>query len=178
MIYRLSDEYFVRGLRESDVDGPYPSWFEDQEVCRYNSHGKVARSEEYFREYVRSLSSGDAVVWAICHQEHGHIGNISLQSISALNRNAEFAVILGDRRHWGTGVGRLAARQLLVHGFTKLGLHRIYCGTAATNLAMRKLAAVLDMREEGVRREQLYLEGQWVDVIEYGVLRTEFTGLN
>ena len=98
MIYRLSDEYFVRGLRESDVDGPYPSWFEDQEVCRFNSHGKVVRSEEYFRQYVRSLNSGDAVVWAICHQEHGHIGNISLQSISALNRNAEFAVILGDRR--------------------------------------------------------------------------------
>ncbi len=177
MIYRLSDDYFVRGLRESDVDGPYPSWFEDQEVCRFNSHGKFARSEEYFRRYVRSLNEVDSVVWAICHREHGHIGNISLQAISPLNRNAEFAVILGDRRHWGSGVGRLAGRQLLAHGFGKLGLERVYCGTAATNTAMRKLAAALDMREEGVRRHHLFLEGQWVDVVEFGVLRTEFTGL-
>jgi RimJ/RimL family protein N-acetyltransferase len=177
VIYRLSDDYFVRGLRESDVDGPYPSWFEDQEVCRFNSHGKYSRSEEYFRQYVRSLNHSDSVVWAICHRDHGHIGNISLQSLSALNRNAEFAVILGDRRHWGSGVGRLAGRQLLAHGFGKLGLERVYCGTAATNTAMRKLAAALDMREEGVRRNHLFLEGQWVDVVEFGVLRSEFKGL-
>lgn len=177
MIYRLSDEYFVRGLRESDVDGQYPSWFEDQEVCRYNSHGKFVRSEEYFRGYVRSLNSSDAVVWAICHREHGHIGNISLQDISGLNRHAEFAVILGDRRHWGKGVAKLAGRQLLAHGFGKLGLHRVYCGTAAGNEGMRKLAAALDMREEGRRRAHLFLDGEWMDVIDYGVLRAEFTGL-
>jgi len=177
MIYQLSDEYFVRGLRESDVDGPYPSWFEDQEVCRFNSHGKFVRTEEYFRQYVRSLNGSDSVVWAMCHRDHGHIGNISLQSVSSVNRHAEFAVILGDRRHWGKGVAKLAALQLLAHGFTKLDLHRIHCGTAATNVAMRKLAAVLGMREEGVRRSHLFLEGNWVDVIDFGVLRDEFPGM-
>lgn len=174
MIYRLSPEYFVRSLLETDVDGPYPGWFEDQEVCRYNSHGKLFKTRAHFRDYVRGLDDGASLVWAICHSVDGHIGNVSLQKISALNRTAEFAIILGDRRHWGNGVGLLAARQILEHGFGKLNLERVYCGTAAGNQAMTKLAHAMGMTLEGTRRSHLFLEGRRTDVLEYGVLLSEF----
>lgn len=174
MIYRVSEEYFVRAFREDDLGGPYPSWFEDQDVCKYNSHGKFFRSSEYFRSFYNSLSSDDRVVWAICHDEDGHIGNVSLQGISWINRNAEFAILIGDKRHWYKGVGKKVGQCLVRHGFEKLNLERIYCGAAETNQGMRNLALVLGFREEGRRRAQLYLEGSWVDVIEYGLLRSEY----
>jgi ribosomal-protein-alanine N-acetyltransferase len=173
MIYRLNDDYFVRALQEADVAGAYPSWFEDQEVCRYNSHGKFFKTSAYFRSWIEALDNEDRVVWAICHNTDGHIGNISLQIISFINRNAEFAIILGDKRHWGKGVARIAGEKLIAHGFDKLNLERIYCGTAANNLAMRKLAVALGMLEEGCRRSHLYLDGSWVDVVEYGLLRSD-----
>jgi [ribosomal protein S5]-alanine N-acetyltransferase len=177
MICRLSDEYFVRALRASDLDGPYPGWFEDLEVCRYNSHGVFCRTRAWFEAYFRDLDRNDRVVWAVCHSVDGHIGNISLQSISWIDRRAEFAILMGDKRHWGKGVSILAGRRLLEHGFTRLNLERVYCGTAATNTAMRKLAAKLGMAEEGCRRKHVYLEGSWVDVVDYGVLRDEFLGM-
>lgn len=172
--YRLSDDYWVRPLVEADIDGPYPTWFADPEVCRWNSHGKFFRSREWFLEFVRGANGSDRIVWAICHAEHGHVGNISLTALSFVNRNAEFAILVGDRRHWGRGVGKLAGRALLRHGFGPLNLHRIHCGTAASNLGMQGLAKALHMREEGRRRQHLWLEGEWVDVLEYGVLRDEF----
>ncbi len=174
MIYQLTPEYFVRVLSERDVDGPYPSWFSDQDVCRYNSHGKLFNTEEHFRHFVRGMDSGDRLVWAICHRDDGHIGNISLQQIALIDRSAELAILLGDRRHWGRKVGVLAGRQLLRHGFDKLNLERIYCGTTVTNLAMRHLAETLGMTLEGTRRQHVFLEGQRVDVVEYGILREEF----
>jgi [ribosomal protein S5]-alanine N-acetyltransferase len=174
MMYRLSEEYYLRGLCEADIEGPYPGWFEDQEVCRYNSHGKFVRTRDYFRNYVRSLDDSRAIVCAICHARDGHIGNVSLQELSFIDRNAEFAIILGDRRHAGRGVARLAGAALLAHGFDKLNLNRIYCGTAAGNVAMNKLALALGMRQEGIRRQHLFLEGKWADVIEYGILHGEF----
>lgn len=174
MIYRLGDAYFVRLLVEADVDGPYPAWFEDQEVCRYNSHGKLFKSKNYFKEYVRGLDHDGSLVWAICHDEDGHIGNISLQKISALNRTAEFAIILGDKRHWGKRVGILAATKIIEHGFHKLNLERVYCGTAASNVGMIKLAGSLHMKLEGTRRSHLFLDGARVDMLEYGVLQSEF----
>lgn len=174
MIYELSEEYFVRSLREEDLEGPYTTWFEDQEVCRYNSHGKFFKTKEYFREYLRQLDKQDRVVWAICHVADGHIGNVSLQEISLINRTAELAIILGDKRHWGRGVGLLAGRALLQHGFRKLNLERICCATAATNEGMKALASAIGMKLEGTRRMHLFLDGERVDVLEYGILRQEF----
>jgi [ribosomal protein S5]-alanine N-acetyltransferase len=171
MIKMLSEHYYVRALSETDVGGPYPSWFEDQEVCAFNSHGKFVRTKEYFRQFVRNLDGQSMIVWAICHMQDGHIGNVALQNISLINRNAEFAIILGDRSHWGKGVGELASKAILEHGFNKLNLHRIYCGTAATNEGMKKLALKLGMKEEGIRKEHLFLSGKWVDVVEYGILQ-------
>lgn len=174
MIYRLSGDYFVRPLMEADLDGPYPTWFEDLEVCRFNSHAKFPKNEDYFREYVRSVNREDRVVWAVCHTADGHIGNVSLQGLSFINRNAEFAIFMGDKRHWGTGAATLAAKTIVEHGFRKLNLMRIYCGTAASNEGMKKLARVLRMKHEGTRRSHLFLDGAWVDVMDFGILRSEF----
>lgn len=174
MIYQLSEKYFVRTLRESDLDGPYMSWFEDQKVCAYNSHGKLFKTRDYFRNYITCQNGGDQVVWAICHQTHGHIGNISLQLISLINRNADFGVLIGDDRHWGKGVALQAGLKMLYHGFFKLNLKRIYCQTAASNVPMKGLAKKLGMTEEGCRRSHFYLDGKWMDMIEYGILHDEF----
>ena len=174
MIYNLNEEYFVRALRESDLDGPYISWFEDQEVCAYNSHGKFFKTQDHFRNYLAGKVREDQVVWAICHKNDGHIGNVSLQVISFINRNADFGIIIGDKNHWGGGVAFQAAMKIFYHGFFKLNLKRIYCQTAASNKSMQSLAKKLGMLEEGCRRSNLYLDGKWVDIIEYGILKNEF----
>ena len=174
MIYQINSEYYVRSFREADLRGPYMGWFEDQDVCRFNSHGKLFRNEQYFHDFWNGLNRDDQLVWAICHGKDGHVGNVSLQGISSINRNAEFAIMVGDRRHWGKGVSKLTGLRLLRHGFDKLNLERVYCGTAATNLGMCSLAKALGMREEGCRRSHLWLDGAWVDLIEYGILRQEF----
>lgn len=174
MIYQLSTDYFVRTMRESDLDKAYPTWFEDQETNHYNSHGKFPKTQKWFRTFYDNLDREDRVVWAICHKDDGHIGNVSLQGLSFINRNAEFAILIGDGRHRGKSVGVNAGSTLLKHGFQKLNLERIYCGTAASNIGMQKLALNLGMREEGRRRNHLFLAGHWVDMLEYGVMKDEF----
>ena len=174
MIATVAPGYAVRPFDEADIAGPYLGWFQDQDVTRYSSHGKFAQGEAYYREFIRTLNRHENVIWAIVHERDGHVGNIGLHAISALNRNAEFAILLGDKRHWSKGVGQAAAKALVAHGFEKLNLERIYCGTAATNEAMARLARFLGMSEEGRRRSQLWLEGAWVDVIEFGLLRSEW----
>lgn len=174
MIYELDQNYHVRGFLKDDLSGPYPSWFEDQDVCRYNSHAKFFKTANYFRAFYDSLDSNDKIVWAICHNQDGHIGNVSLQCLSVVNRNAEFAIIVGNKGHWGKGVALKASQKMFLHGFYKLNLKRIYCGIAEKNRAMLRLAEKLGMLQEGLRRSHLYLEGQWMDFIEYGILKNEF----
>ncbi|WP_419902617.1 GNAT family N-acetyltransferase [Kiloniella sp.] len=174
MIYQLPNDYYVRALRESDLGNAYPAWFEDQKATRYNSHGKFPKTQNWFQEFYEGLNREDRVVWAVCHKADGHIGNVSLQGLSFVNRNAEFAILIGDRRHWGKSLGLDVGRTLFRHGFLKLNLTRIYCGTAENNFGMKKLAQKLGMQEEGRRRKHLFLDGEWVDMLEFGVLRDEF----
>lgn len=174
MIYEISEDYYVRSLRESDFNETYLSWFENQEVCKYNSHGKFFKNEVWLRGYYDQLNQENQVVWAICHQSDGHIGNVSLQNISFINRNAEYAILIGNTEHWRKSVSLKASLVLLEHGFQKLNLERVYCGTANPNIGMQRLALKLGMREEGRRRKHFYFNGEWADMIEFGILKDEF----
>ena len=166
----------VRGLLPCDLDGNYPHWFNDLEVCRYNAHGVYPATRAEMENFIHSLTGDRSrIVWAVIEQSSNtHIGNVSLQNINWIYRSAEFAVIMGEKQYWGKGYASEAANLLLTHGFKKLNLHRIYCGTALTNRGMCKLAESLKMTREGVRRQALFLNGAYVDLVEYGVLRDEF----
>ena len=174
MIYELNENYFVRNFIEHDLEGAYRQWFEDQEVCTYNSHGKFFPRFKDLKAYFESTKGDELLVWAICHKEDGHIGNISLQNISFIDRRAELAILLGEKKHWNKGVSFLAVRSLMEHGFNKLNLEKIHCGTAENNHGMLALAKKSGMKEEGRRIKHLWLDGLWVDVIELAILRDEW----
>ena len=174
-IYRTR-RLVVRPLTLDDISGNYSRWFSDQEVCRCNSHGVFPQSAPQLETYVRaSAKTKDRIVWAIVDSKTGcHVGNISLQDIDPINRSAELAVIIGEKSYWGKGYAFEASALLLKHGFTKVNVLRIYCGTAATNIGMQKVALKLGMKREGKRRKALYLNGTYVDLLEYGILKSEF----
>lgn len=174
MIEEIGNGYFVRLLRESDIDGPYAGWFEDQEATRFNRHGKLFPRRGDLQEFLAQANNSARIDWAICDGSGGHIGNVSLSNLSFIDRSAEFAILIGDGAHRGMGIGFRAARTLLLHGFLKVNLERISCGTAATNEGMIGLARALGMQAEGRRRSAIHLEGNRVDVLEFGVLRDEF----
>jgi RimJ/RimL family protein N-acetyltransferase len=166
----------LRPLEPSDADGPYLEWFNDAEVCQYNSHFVFPYRREDALTYIAMVgASRSELVFAIVERaSKKHIGNIALSGIDFINRSAEFAIVIGDRSIWGKGYSKEAGSALVNHAFTVLNLHRVYCGTTADNQPMRRLALFLGMKEEGLRRDALYKSGRYVDVVEYGVIRSEF----
>lgn len=163
----------LRTLCLKDAQGPYLAWFNDEEVCRYNRHHAFAYYQHQAENYIRkSADSRNELVLAIVAKNgKNHIGNIALQKIDFLSRNAEFSIIIGDKNYWGKGYAREAAQLLIGHGFSQLNLHRIYCATTADNLAMQKLAFSVGMKKEGCRRQAALKSGRYIDVLEYGLLK-------
>jgi len=169
MIFLDSKRIYLRGLEPSDVEGEYLTWLNSQEINRYNSHGRFAYSKEQALEYIKSsYSDSSKLVLAIINKaDERHIGNISLQAIDYINRSAELAIMLSVSQK---GIGYEASKVLIEHGFQSLNLHRIYCGTSSENIAMQKLALKLGMQQEGVRKEALFKDGRYVDILEYGLI--------
>jgi RimJ/RimL family protein N-acetyltransferase len=176
IIFLKGERIHLRALMEKDLTDTYLQWLNDEEVCRSNSHAIFPNTEYKMRSYFENLKNGtQQVVLAIIEaKSEMHIGNIALQNINWISRNAEFAILLGDKKYWGGGYGEEAAKLIVDYGFKRLNLHRIYCGTFDDNAGMRKLALKLKMKEEGLRREAAYKNGSYNDVIEFGVLKSEY----
>lgn len=172
----IGNSVSLRVLEERDVDGPYATWLNDPEVCRFNSHARFPVGKEELKKYVREAKQTSSMqVFAIVTKRgETHIGNISLQNINYIDRSAELAIIIGDKRYWGKGIGLEAWKLIMNYGFRILNLHRLYCGCADKNLGMRKIAEKSGMKPEGRRREAFFKDGGYDDTLEFGILETEY----
>jgi ribosomal-protein-alanine N-acetyltransferase len=174
--FLIGEHIYLRAIEASDLNADYREWFNDEEVCHYNSHHRFPNYDENMHEYYKStVKSQKNLVLGICDKEtDAHIGNVALQNIDSVNRSAEFAILIGDKSFWGKGVGTEATRLVLTHAFEQLNLARIYCGTAEDNIGMQKLASTTGFKEEGRARKALFKNGSFKDLIQYGLLKDEY----
>lgn len=180
MIYEEQETIMVpvkmRPFTHDDITDRYRSWFHDPEITQYNSHGLFPYTRKKEAELLEDIEEGRRIVWAIdAMTPHGWVlvGNCSLQSINYHNRSAEFAIVIGDKKYWGKGIGTFALKMAIHHAFVVMGLHRVWTGTAATNLGMQHTCTKAGMHREGRFKHGMYLRGKFVDIFAYGIVRKE-----
>jgi len=175
-IFISGDNIYLRGLETTDADGGYVNWFDDATVCQYNGHHMFPKSRDNLIDFIKySQNTNDSLILAIVEKKTGiHVGNISIQSIDYVARNGEFAIIIGEKTVWGKGYSKEAGKLIVDHAFKNLNLERIYCGTSEKNVPMQKLAVGMGFKEEGRRRNAIFKNGEYLDIIEYGILKEEW----
>lgn len=176
LAFLKGDRIFLRQLIDDDVNGPYVNWFNDIDISYGNSHHMFPFSSEDALIFIRQSRAvrNELVLAIITNDSNRHIGNIALQNIHPVYHSAEFSILLGEKDYWNKGYGKEAGKLLCDHGFFHLNLHRISCGTFNNNIAMKNLAQALGMKEEGTRKEAAFIQGRYIDVVEYGVLRKDY----
>ncbi|MFY0631396.1 MAG: GNAT family N-acetyltransferase [Flavobacteriaceae bacterium] len=170
------ERIYLRLLKLTDLEGNYVSWLNDPIVSQNNSHHIFPYSKESAEKFIKdAYVQKDKLVLAVCVKDNNvHIGNISLQKIDFFNQTAEFAIMLGEKEYWGKGYSKEAAELIIHHGFNTMNLRRIYCGTFENNVSMQKLAKYLNFAQEGRRREAFFKNGNFIDIVEFGLLKKEF----
>lgn len=117
----------------------------------------------------------DAVILAITLAESGAIiGSVGLEI--ARFESAELGYWIA-KAHRGAGFATEAARAMLHHGFTELGLHRIYAGRWPWNPASGRILEKIGMTFEGVERGAYIKDGERADSIRYSILKPEYDAM-
>jgi RimJ/RimL family protein N-acetyltransferase len=101
------------------------------------------------------------------------VGEIALQRHSERDarwQRAELSVWLAPEGR-GQGYATEASEAVLAHGFDQLNLHKIVAHCFAPNEPSRALLARLGFSEEGRRESEAYVDGEWTDILRYGLLR-------
>lgn len=179
MIYQEEYIRIIPFEREKHMTEKYRAWMIDPEVTKFNSWGLFPYTKKQQEQFVKDIEEGsqEQIVWAIemlNNNEWVHVGNCSLQEINNRYRSAEFAIVIGEKEARGKGVGTKVLKMVLDHAFRKLGLNRVWTGTAAPNFNMQRVAEKVGMKCEGVFREGTFLDGKFEDIFCYGILASEW----
>lgn len=101
------------------------------------------------------------------------IGRIGLYQIDERSESASIGYwLIHDVQ--GRGIMTAACKTIISFAFAELGLHRIEIRCAATNTRSQAIPERLGFRKEGVLKEADRVNGQYLDLYLYGILRDEW----
>lgn len=128
---------------------------------------------KWYEQYLSGR--GSAVRCAIVGEDDLIIGMISLVSIDNVNRSAELHIMIGDAANRHDGAGTFAVRTILRHAFRNLNLHRVELSVLQTNDRAIRFYEKLGFSYEGTKRKARFKQGQYVDLLLYSMLESEYT---
>ena len=100
-------------------------------------------------------------------------GAIRLNKIEMGNHKASIAYYIGENCQ-GQGMASSSVRAVIGYCFKELGFNRIELQCTSTNLASQQVAKRLGFTWEGMLRQAELLDGAYVDLYVYGLLREDF----
>jgi RimJ/RimL family protein N-acetyltransferase len=102
------------------------------------------------------------------------VGNSGFHNLDMRVRSAEVGLVIGEKEYWNQGLGSAVMRLLLRHGFETLNLNRIYLHVFANNPRAIRCYEKVGFVHEGRLRQDMYKNGQYIDVLVMSVLREEW----
>ena len=102
------------------------------------------------------------------------IGDVALQGMDWRNRNCSLGLGIAKLENRGKGYGKEAVSLLLDYAFGNLGLERVSASTLAANIGAQKSLEGLGFVLEGRAHRSDWVAGEWVDKLNYAILREEF----
>ena len=105
------------------------------------------------------------------------VGRIGLHHINYPNRIAEIGYWLADGFQ-GKGIIFKSCKAIINHCFNELGLNRIEIKCGIGNDKSRAIPEKLQFKQEGILREAELLNGKFIDLYLYAMLKHEWQNLN
>ncbi len=125
------------------------------------------------RQAPRRAAAGAGLHWGIEHR--GRLaGEMVLDEVRWGGHLSASAGYWVDSAVTGRGVGRTALALALDHALCGAGLHRVEVAVAVHNEASLAMVAALDLREEGLRKAAVFIDGQWCDHRVFAVTAPEW----
>jgi [ribosomal protein S5]-alanine N-acetyltransferase len=170
----VGQQVVLRELRVSDA-ASLCALLTTEEVARFISPPPttVEGFERFIFWALRQRAAGSYVCFAVTVQGDTAVGIFQLREMERGFGTAEWGFAIGSP-FWGTGVFQDSAELVLEFAFGTLGVHRLEARAAVLNSrgngALRKIGAV----KEGVLRQSLERNGQFLDQALYAVLDTDW----
>ena len=175
MIY--GERLRLRAIERSDL-AKFVDWLNDPDVrfgLKLYLPISLAQEENWFENVLNRPA--DEQPFVIERRQENNwvmIGNCGFHDIDWRCRSASVGIFIGEKSLWNRGFGSEAMSLLLKHGFETLNLNRIQLDVYEDNSGAIKSYEKSGFLLEGRKRQAIYKDGRFKDVLFMSVLREEW----
>lgn len=107
-------------------------------------------------------------------EQDGAIGVATLLDIDWKNRMAQHGIKLAKGDYRGKGYGKDSVMAIMRYAFDELNLNRLNGSWFEDNISSKTMYMKCGWKEEGIRRKYIFKRGKYRDLIETGVLASDY----
>jgi ribosomal-protein-alanine N-acetyltransferase len=131
-------------------------------------------AEQWISGHAKAFEAGMGTEWAMTLADSGKlIGCIGLMGISKTHQRAEIGYWVGTD-FWGQGFCTEATKAVVKYAFEQLNLNKITSRHMHVNPASGKVMQKAGMQQEGILRKDFFKNGQFADMVVYGILKDSY----
>jgi RimJ/RimL family protein N-acetyltransferase len=129
-------------------------------------------------EYEADIMKGgrDGTSFAI-EADKQFIGTCALFQFDDVAQTCALGITIGDKAYWGRGYGRETLKLLLDYSFRFRNMRRVHLTVNSTNQRAIRAYLACGFIEEGRLRQHVWSDGHYIDLIQMGILRSEWENM-
>lgn len=104
------------------------------------------------------------------------VGVVYLLGIDWISRSATLGLMVGEKEHWGEGIGSHATRLAVRHAFEDLNLHRLELQVLEDHERARRAYENAGFVREGLLKDAVFKNGGYQSLIPMALVRDEGGG--
>ncbi|MFA5358213.1 MAG: GNAT family protein [Patescibacteria group bacterium] len=154
-------DFFYRGINNPEAN---------HYLQRYLPQTK-ADEEKWFDAMVGRT---DRLILAVETPDGELLGSVGLHEIDWRNQVGTMGIALFAKDQWHKGYGKDAVMALLEYAFMRLNLRKVRSKVYSINQRSLALHRSCGGVQEGTARQEIFIDGQFHDVLYFGIFRSEW----
>lgn len=170
-VFVKGDSIDLRTVEQEDIEF-LQEGINHPEIRQYAGGDVPYNRRRYEEERFSQISEGNFVHLLVCDGDD-RVGDVSLAPIDERRGWANLGYWIHPDQQ-SEGYATEAARLAVSHGFEELRLHRISAIIVARNAPSKRVVEKLGFVHEGTKRDDAFIDGEYVDREVYALLREEW----
>ncbi|MFI3201343.1 MAG: GNAT family protein [Eubacteriales bacterium] len=171
-------EIYLRKIELEDTE-LIIRWRNSEYVRPFFIYQEPFTREGHLKWIETMIDTGRGYQFMICEKETLlPIGCVYLRDYEKGHKHIEYGIFIGEHSLKGKGVGTLAARLIIQFAFEQLQVHRVFARVIAGNIASSRIMMKAGLQEEARLRDHVFLQGEYKDLLLYGILENECKKVN
>lgn len=133
--------------------------------------------EQQNKWFDNHMNDTDNFRFIIETEEDGAVGIATLSDIDWKNRRASHGIKIGNTQKRTKGIGTDAVMAIMRYAFDELQLHRLDGSWFPDNIPSQNMYKKCGWVEEGVRKDYIFKQGKYRDLVIVRILATEYRQL-